>query len=127
MSWVYTLSIWFFLTVKNGFDVNPFQNDSKYYSQITNVVENVMNSGDVKSLSFLLDHGLNVNYQTKAGYSLLHLAVLSDKIELEKELINRGAQLYLQSHDGETPLACAFRKGNIESVIILLNATILGP
>jgi len=120
-TYIYILSFWIVLTIQNGGNLKPFQESDVFHKQITNLVENTINSGDQRSMMFLLDHGLDVNYQTSRGYSLLVLAVMAEQIEIEKILLNRGAQINIISPDGDTPLTYAFKKGDYKSMTILAN------
>jgi hypothetical protein len=62
-------------------------------------------AGDLEQVKFLIDNcGANVNYQNKAGHTVLMLAVFNRKIEKIKLLLSRGANVNLESNFGSTAL-----------------------
>jgi hypothetical protein len=78
--------------------------------------------GHVKTLNFLLDHGVDVNFQDEQyGASALHAAAQGGREEIVKILLKRGADVNLKSKEGNTPLmAAAFN--HHESVVKTLLA-----
>lgn len=62
----------------------------------------------------------NVNISNSFHQSLLHLAVLYKKYPVVKYLIKRGAKVYLQDANGDTPLHIVVRGGNEAFIRALL-------
>ena len=94
----------------------------------------VANRGRVEQVRFLVDHGVNLDYQGRAGYSALHWAAESlqgggssstlrdDKVEVVKILIEAGATLDLENESGKTPLDIAIENGYDEIAQLLREA-----
>jgi hypothetical protein len=79
--------------------------------------------GHVKTLNFLLDHGVDVNFQDEQyGASALHAAAQGGREEIIKILLERGAEVNLKSKEGNTPLMAAAFNHNEGVVKILLEA-----
>ncbi len=62
----------------------------------------------------------NVNIFNTFSQSLLHLAVLYRKYPVVRYLLKRGAKVYLQDANGDTPLHIAVRNGNEAFIKALL-------
>ena len=54
-----------------------------------------------------LDKGIDINMQTSEGYTLLHYAAGDGNLEMERELLRRGANPNLRAASGYTPLDSA--------------------
>ena len=79
--------------------------------------------GHVKTLNFLLAHGVDVNYQDEQyGASALHAASQGGKEDIVKILLKRGADVNLKSKEGNTPLMAAAFNHHESVVKILLEA-----
>ena len=77
-------------------------------------------TGDVQTVSAILDHGCPVDAVDRLGYTALHGAVIGGHIEVIRELIARGASVGVQGSDGTTPLHHAANFGKLEVVCELL-------
>ncbi len=66
------------------------------------VVTNQIADRDV--FKFLMQQGADINHTTKAGESLLHIAVKKDYRIISKLLINNGADINAKDANGHTPL-----------------------
>lgn len=79
--------------------------------------------GHVKTLTFLLDHGVDVNFQDEQyGASALHAAAQGGREEIVKLLLKRGADVNLKSKEGNTPLMAAAYNHHESVVRILVTA-----
>ena len=69
---------------------------------------------DIKSI--ISKNPAKINERNEFGYSLLHIAVLENKIEIVKYLISQGANVNALDDFNETPLYKALRLGETETV-----------
>jgi len=81
----FQMSILNFL-VKNGVDPQPIINDEFYKSII-------VHDFDLEFFKCLVDHGLDINYINRNGYSFLYYAIFEGNIKMIKYLIEQGADL----------------------------------
>ena len=77
-------------------------------------------TGDVQTVSAILDHGCPVYAVDSDGYTALHRAAGGGHVEVIRELIARGASVGIQGSDGTTPLHYAAATGELEAVYELL-------
>jgi len=77
-------------------------------------------------LKILADHGADVDNPIPEGdaegYTNLTAAIVWNKIELVKFLIDREADVNIAAADGNTPLMAACREGNLAIVKLLISA-----
>lgn len=66
----------------------------------------------IEHVKALLDAGANINAQTKFGVSALMNSVFSKNFVLVEELIRRGANLELETSEGNTALLAMINMGN---------------
>ncbi len=79
--------------------------------------------GHPKTLTFLLDKGVDVNYQDEHyGASALHAAAQGGHTRIVRILLDRGADVNLKSKEGNTALMAASYNRHASVVIILLRA-----
>lgn len=75
------------------------------------------------SLALLRGKRVQLNIATReGGWSPLHLAVMTEEIEIIKALLESGSMLDMVDNDGQTPLLQACLGGNLTIVRLLLNA-----
>lgn len=80
-------------------------------------------NGEVKNVKALLDKGVDVNFQNEGyGASALHAASETKRKKIVIMLLNRGADVNLQSKEGHTALLAASYNGHEDIVKILLLA-----
>jgi ankyrin repeat protein len=84
-------------------------------------------NNDLLRLDVLLKQPIDINYQSTqsedfigAKCTALHYAALNNNHEVITKLIANGADLFRTSHNGQTPLHVAVRKGHKESVSVML-------
>ncbi|WP_338769571.1 ankyrin repeat domain-containing protein [Bernardetia sp. ABR2-2B] len=92
------------------------------YSQDINLskrkVTNLIVNEDIDSLEKLINHGLDINKQYRRGETLLHIATYQEKVSVVKWLIQKGADVNIQSNNTfSTPL-------NISSFLFYRNDSI---
>lgn len=79
--------------------------------------------GHIRTLTFLLDHGADVNFQDKRyGASALQAASQTGEEKIVRLLLKRGANVNLQDKEGSTALMAAAYNGRDEIIKILLAA-----
>ncbi|WP_310559000.1 ankyrin repeat domain-containing protein [Flavobacterium sp.] len=84
-------------------------------------------TGNLKAIHLLLDRGLNANALDKNGSAIIidinaFSYNPSEKLQLLKHMIKKGANVNLAGGQGETPLTRAARSGNLTNIKILINA-----
>ena len=79
-------------------------------------------NGDIETLNYLLENGINKDVKNKHGETALHLAAGNGRINIMKQLIKFGSNKYVRDNDGWTPLKLAVYTGQTWSVKFLLNA-----
>ncbi|XP_073827735.1 ankyrin repeat domain 61 water witch isoform X2 [Musca autumnalis] len=80
-------------------------------------------SGCLSTLTFLVQKGINVNYQPKC-YTPLHCAAFGNSTEAAKYLINNGAQISIDTtkpNCEESLLHCAVRANALECLQLFIN------
>ena len=77
-------------------------------------------TGDVQTVSAILDHGCPVDAVDSDGYTALHRAAGGGHVKVIRELITRGASVGVEMNNGYTPLHIAARNGKLEAVHELL-------
>ena len=60
----------------------------------------------------LTSPNLDLNYQNKEGNSYLHIAILFEREEMIKTLIEKGININMKNNEGNTPLHIAYNVGN---------------
>ncbi len=79
--------------------------------------------GQIKTLTFYLDHGADVNFQDKRyGASVLQVASQRGRKEVVTLLLERGAKVDLEDKEGSTALMAAAYNGHVDIVEILVDA-----
>jgi ankyrin repeat protein len=77
--------------------------------------------GDLKRVQQLVDSGTNVNELDKTGFTALHWAAMTNKIEVAKFLIKKGADVNIRdSKMFMSPLDVAHAKGFKDMAELLL-------
>jgi len=84
------------------------------------LVEASRNKGNVIIVSYLLDHGIDVNTVDRFGTSALDAASSVDAIDIMKLLLERGADTGMWI-DARTPLHNAAQWSSVEAVALLLD------
>ncbi|WP_310557774.1 ankyrin repeat domain-containing protein [Flavobacterium sp.] len=84
-------------------------------------------TGNLKAIHLLLDRGLNANVLDKNGSAIIidinaFSYNPSEKLQLLKHMIKKGANVNLAGSQNETPLTRAARSGDLTNVKILINA-----
>lgn len=108
----------------------PFLHIAAWYAKTAKVVEHLLNRGvdansqneqgetalhrvmlrdstdeaDIVIVNSLLDRGADINKQDERGYAPLHRAAAHDQEKLLRLLVERGADINVQTIDHETPL-----------------------
>jgi hypothetical protein len=79
-------------------------------------------TGSHEITRWLAEKGADVDHRTLLnGYSALHFAAERGQLETAKVLLKHGADPYIRSNSGETPLEIAQRKRNKNLISLLLN------
>ena len=86
-------------------------------------------AGDIKLLQANLTLGIDINAMVPAGNPVtgatpLHIAAISNQVEVVKFLISKGADVNMKAgnKDGATPLAWAAAFGKYEAVMALIES-----
>ena len=79
-------------------------------------------NGDIKTLNYLLENGINKDVINKHGETALHLAAGNGHINIMKQLIKIGLNKDATNNEDWTPLELAVYTGQTYSVEFLLNA-----
>ena len=77
-------------------------------------------TGDLQTVSAILDRGCPVDAVNRAGLTALHGAAIGGHVDVVAKLVERGASVDAQSSDGCTPLHLAASKGDLGVVSELL-------
>ena len=72
-------------------------------------------------ITYLLDHGLNIDYKNKDGNSLLHLAAEYEGSSIFKQLIDKGIAIDALNDDEVTALFTAAENEDFEAVKSLIS------
>jgi len=86
------------------------------YEDLFRAIEN----DETKTVTSILERGMDVNAVDKTGNSLLMLAVQKDNVELVRFLLERRARVQTRNQYGDTALLLAALKGNIDVVKLLV-------
>jgi ankyrin repeat protein len=70
----------------------------------TSQIKKLIKAGDLKSVSQLVENGLDINTTFKGKSTLLHYAAVFGKYNIAKYLVDKGANLNLQDNAMNTPL-----------------------
>ncbi|MBL0319528.1 MAG: ankyrin repeat domain-containing protein [Alphaproteobacteria bacterium] len=73
----------------------------------------------VEDIIYILELGADINKQSNAGNSALHLAVLQKNDALVNLLLSYGADVTIKNNKGNTPLHLAVLKNSIPNIDIL--------
>jgi len=76
--------------------------------------------GYVKIVTYLVEHGADVNLANLRGETPLHLAVLCDNVDIISFLLAEGSWIESEDECGDTPLMFATREGKPHAVEVLL-------
>jgi hypothetical protein len=68
----------------------------------------------------LLRRGARVNAHSESGWTALHVACNSRKMEMVQLLLSWGADIHARNSNGETPLHGAVRDGAVEIIELLV-------
>jgi hypothetical protein len=84
-------------------------------------------TGNYRAIHLLLDRGLNPNLLDKIGSAIIidindFYYNPSEKLQLLKHMIKKGANVNLAGGQNETPLTRAAQSGNLTNIKILINA-----
>lgn len=101
--------------------------DIKAYDGMTALIQSVFGNlrGKVGTdvCDQLLDQGADINYQftgsAAKGWTVLMYAAANGKTELAQYLLDRGADRYLQSADGQTAMSLAEKSYNDQLIHLL--------
>ena len=74
----------------------------------------------IKMLKLLIKKGANVNNDVEDEYPILY-AVIEQKLNIVKVLLDAGANIDITDETGRTPLTSAVLEGDIEILELLLN------
>lgn len=77
-------------------------------------------SNDLTQIKKFLKDGGSINQQDKVGFTLLHHAVVRNRVDIMKFLIKNGASLNIQDKTGNSPLFNAVYNGNLGICKLLL-------
>ncbi|XP_055953567.1 uncharacterized protein LOC129989212 [Argiope bruennichi] len=83
-------------------------------------VNDTIEADSKMAIESLIRTGVDVNYKTSNGFSMLHFAVNDNKKDKVVSLLSSGADIFLVSSKGNTPLHIAASKGLSEIAEILL-------
>ncbi len=80
-----------------------------------------MQSERLNVVRLLIEHGANVDAQSKSLSTPLHVAVVRRNVDIVKLLIEKGANIDAQSDDGDTPLHDAVWQGCFDLAEVLIS------
>ena len=100
--------------VENGADVNALIDNDHTPLMIAS------RKSRVNAVTFLVEHGADMDLQDKKGKTALHYAVRCDSPEVAQKLLTLGAT-QLKNSQGLTPLLSASNKCNISVLEGLIN------
>ena len=79
-------------------------------------------NGDIETINYLLENGINKDVKNKHGETALHLAAGAGRINIMKQLIKFKSNKDATDNEDWTPLKLAVYNGQTYSVKFLLNA-----
>lgn len=85
--------------------------------------DRLSSAGDLEKLKSIIDMGLDVNLQSKGGFTLLSSAVTSKQHKVINYLLSKGANPNLVPENGISPLLVATMQNDLPSVAQLLSAS----
>ncbi len=103
------------LLVEHGADVNGRSSDG--FPVLTEATAN----GSIESAALLLQHGARIDGGDNAhGFTALHSAAFTNRVEVVEFLIAHGADIEARSREGDTALHMAARGAKMEAARLLL-------
>ena len=105
--------------IDNNFDVNA--TTLSYGKKIT-IFEWVTCGKHTKAMKYFVNHGLDVNHKDGDGLTPLHYGAKFDHLDVVKQLVEKGANINIESGLGyQTPLCMALEKGHLEVAEYLID------
>jgi len=102
----------------NGADINMIYGEDKLlFNLITSATSDDIK---IKKITFLLQHGLDLNRQDAEGLSIAHYTAKQGSIRLLKFIYDQGVDLTLLNEQGESILFDAAKFGHFEAVEFFL-------
>lgn len=90
-------------------------------AQNRTALHKAVGKGNLKIVTFLLEHGADVGKQDAGGLTPLHWASLFGFLEVGEALVEAKADLNAKTNSGETPLHLAAEKGKLEFARMLVD------
>ncbi len=112
------------LLVEKGADINKVSDDGSSVLDFA-VIGVVSRQGSMEAVKFLVNQGLDVDQSSDKkredyrGYTVLMMAVRSNKIELAEYLISKGANVNTRALKGDTPLSIAVEENHNKMIALL--------
>ncbi len=72
-----------------------------------------VSQGQLATIEYLIEKGIEINYANSAGYTALHLAVNESKLDIIRYLIKKGIEANCKNNFGDTALHIAVYQGNL--------------
>ncbi len=85
------------------------------------LLSHAVNLSNFNLVKLLIDEGANVNFAGKSGWLPLHLALVSNNVEIAKYLVKHKADPAIPMPDGTSVLDQAIQLGNDELITIIEN------
>jgi ankyrin repeat protein len=84
--------------------------------------------GDMQKVDDLLENGLDINYTTKNGSSILEIAIEKSDVKLVKKLITKGANVNFKDSKGYTALhkSILLEKDDITDLLLINGFNVTG-
>jgi len=76
--------------------------------------------GNVEEVEELLNKGVDPNVKDEDGNTPLHLAIMSDHLQIAKLLIEKGADVNAKNKREKTPLHIAVERSNEKAAVLLI-------
>ena len=113
--------------VKNGANINTTSNDfilSWYYEKFVQNTFNAMSfnvgyNSNMANVRALVENGIDLDWQDKAGQTALINAAIWNHKDIVKYLIEKGADIKIKDKNGRTALDHAKMRDNKETIEIL--------
>lgn len=77
-------------------------------------------TGDLNTITRLLESGVNVNAKNQSGITSLHLALFKNHTDVAELLLNKGADVNARNEHGDTPLLWALYNDHTNIAELLL-------